>query len=38
MDWTSWEKDPAHKAYGELAMKRFRIQPAKLTDCSVCHR
>jgi hypothetical protein len=38
MDWSGWDKVPAHKAYGQQAMKAFHIDPARLTDCSVCHR
>jgi hypothetical protein len=38
MDWSGWDKVPAHRAFGEQAMKRFHIQPARLTDCSTCHR
>jgi hypothetical protein len=38
MDWSGWDKVPAHRDFGERAMKRFHIQPAKLTDCDVCHR
>jgi len=38
MDWTGWEKNPANRGYGEAAMRRFHIQPARITDCSTCHR
>ncbi|MBI1200220.1 MAG: cytochrome C [Phenylobacterium sp.] len=38
MDWTGWASDPANRGFGERAMRRFHIQPAKLTDCNVCHR
>jgi hypothetical protein len=38
MDWSEWDKDPAHREFGALAMRRFHIQPAKLADCAVCHR
>jgi hypothetical protein len=38
MDWTDWDRDPAHRSYGQKAMAAFHIQPARLTDCSTCHR
>lgn len=38
MDWSGWDKVPAHRAYGRQAMQAFHIQPAKLTDCDTCHR
>lgn len=39
MDWTDWDRDPgAHKEYGELMMKTYGIEPAKLTQCHTCHR
>ena len=38
MDWTGWREDPANRDYGRRAMVRFHIQPAKLTDCNICHR
>ena len=38
MDWADWNKVPAHRAYGAQAMQAFNIQPARLTDCAVCHR
>jgi hypothetical protein len=38
MDWTGWREDPANRDYGRRAMARFHIQPAKLTDCNICHR
>jgi DNA-directed RNA polymerase subunit RPC12/RpoP len=38
MDWSGWDAIPAHRAYGAQAMKTFHIQPAKLTDCGLCHR
>jgi len=38
MDWAGWDAIAAHRAYGAAAMKRFHIQPAKLTDCGICHR
>jgi len=36
MDWSGWEA--AHPFYGAAALKAYHIQPAKLTDCSLCHR
>ncbi|MFL5295786.1 MAG: cytochrome c3 family protein, partial [Phenylobacterium sp.] len=38
MDWSGWDKLPGRRTYGEQAMRAFHIQPARLTDCSVCHR
>jgi len=38
MDWTDWDQDPANRDYGRKAMAAFHIQPARLTDCSICHR
>lgn len=38
MDWSAWDNDPAHRAFGAHAMAAMHIQPSKLTDCSVCHR
>jgi DNA-directed RNA polymerase subunit RPC12/RpoP len=38
MDWSGWDQVPAHRAYGAAAMARFHIDPAKLTDCGLCHR
>ncbi|HLK25448.1 MAG TPA: cytochrome c3 family protein [Caulobacteraceae bacterium] len=38
MDWSDWDKVPAHRSYGQAAMKADHIQPAKLTDCGLCHR
>ncbi|HZZ70317.1 MAG TPA: cytochrome c3 family protein [Phenylobacterium sp.] len=38
MDWSGWDKVPAHRGYGQAAMARFHIEPAKLTDCGLCHR
>ncbi len=38
MDWSDWDQTPAHRAYGAQAMQRFHIDPAKLTDCGLCHR
>jgi hypothetical protein len=38
MDWTDWDKDPVHAGYGARAMRAFGVDPAKLTDCNICHR
>lgn len=39
MDWSGWDAEPGtHKLYGELMVKAYGIQPAKLTDCNICHR
>lgn len=39
MDWSDWDRDPGtHKAYGELVVKTYGIEPAKLTQCNICHR
>ena len=39
MDWSDWDRHAAqHRQFGEEMMKRYHIQPAKLTDCSICHR
>ena len=38
MDWSDWDALPAHRLYGPAAMQRFHIDPAKLTNCGVCHR
>jgi len=39
MDWSDWDRHAAqHRQFGEEMMKRYGIQPAKLTDCSICHR
>lgn len=39
MDWSDWTRDPdAHRLYGQLMMKAYGIEPAKLDDCNICHR
>nr|WP_205925937.1 cytochrome c3 family protein [Rhizobium sp. P38BS-XIX] len=39
MDWSDWDAHPErHKDFGELAMKTYGIEPAKLTQCNICHR
>jgi hypothetical protein len=38
MDWRGWDATPAHRAYGAQAARRFGLQPAKLVNCSICHR
>lgn len=39
MDWTDWDRDPGtHKEYGELMVKTYGIEPARLTQCNICHR
>jgi hypothetical protein len=38
MDWTGWENIPAHRTYGLQRVKALHIDPAKLTNCYVCHR
>jgi hypothetical protein len=39
MDWSSWDpKSSDHKLYGQIMMKTYNIDPAKLDDCNICHR
>lgn len=39
LDWSAWDEEPAvHAAYGELMTKVYGIEPAKLTQCNICHR
>jgi DNA-directed RNA polymerase subunit RPC12/RpoP len=38
MDWSAWDADPANRGYGQAALRAYHIQPAKLTDCGICHR
>jgi len=39
MDWSGREKRPLdHKAYGQLMVKAYGIEPDKLDDCNICHR
>ncbi|OHV81031.1 cytochrome c3 family protein [Ensifer sp. LCM 4579] len=39
MDWSDWNKHPeTHKLYGQLMVKTYGIEPAKLDDCNICHR
>jgi hypothetical protein len=38
LDWSGWKEDSQHADFGQAAMRRFGIRPAKLTDCSICHR
>jgi hypothetical protein len=39
MDWSDWDSHPEdHKLYGQHMVKVYGIQPAKLDDCSICHR
>jgi hypothetical protein len=38
MDWSHWADNPAHRAYGIERAKALHIQPAKLVNCSICHR
>jgi hypothetical protein len=38
MDWSGWDAVPAHRGYGAAAARRFGLQPAKLVNCSICHR
>jgi hypothetical protein len=39
MDWSDWDAHPdQHKGFGEAVMKAYRIDPAKLVECDVCHR
>ncbi len=39
MDWTDWDNHPErHEAFGRQAMQHFHIEPAKLVNCSICHR
>ena len=39
MDWSDWDRHPErHKDFGRRMMARYHIEPAKLIDCSTCHR
>jgi hypothetical protein len=39
MDWSDWDRhSEAHAQFGRQMMQRYGIEPAKLTDCSICHR
>jgi hypothetical protein len=39
MEWGDWEAhSEKHEAFGRQAMKLYGIEPARLTDCSICHR
>jgi hypothetical protein len=39
MDWSEWDAHPErHALYGEMMIKVYGIEPAKLDDCDVCHR
>jgi len=39
MDWSEWDPEsPDHKLYGQIMVKTYGIDPAKLDDCNVCHR
>ncbi len=39
MDWSEWERHPErHAAFAAQEMRRFHIEPARLTDCALCHR
>jgi hypothetical protein len=39
MDWSDWDAHPErHKDFGELVVKTYGIEPAKLTQCNICHR
>lgn len=39
MDWSDWDAHPEqHKDFGELVVKANGIEPAKLTQCNICHR
>jgi hypothetical protein len=35
MDWSGWHDDPQ---FAHRQVQAFGIQPAKLTNCSICHR
>lgn len=36
MDWSGWADQ--HRQFGQHMMDLYRIEPARLTDCSICHR
>jgi hypothetical protein len=38
MDWRGWDKEPAHRGFAAAAARAFHLDPAKLTNCEVCHR
>ncbi|HEY6980332.1 cytochrome c3 family protein [Reyranella sp.] len=39
MDWSEWDRHPErHADFGRRMMARYHIEPAKLIDCSTCHR
>jgi hypothetical protein len=39
MDWSDWDAHPQdHKAYGQMMVAKYGIDPKKLTQCSTCHR
>jgi hypothetical protein len=38
MDWSDWDRDPAHAGYGAAMAKAYGIRPDTLDDCSICHR
>jgi hypothetical protein len=38
MDWSGWNQDKSPPAFGERMMRAHDIEPAKLDDCSICHR
>jgi hypothetical protein len=39
MDWSEWEQHPgAHADFAREATAAYHLQPAKLTDCAICHR
>ncbi|MEF0943973.1 cytochrome c3 family protein [Rhizobium sp. BR 362] len=39
MDWSDWDAHPEqHKDFGALVVKAYGIEPAKLTQCNICHR
>jgi hypothetical protein len=38
MDWASWDADPVNRGYGAARAKALHIEPAKITNCEVCHR
>lgn len=39
MDWSEWDEHPeAHAGFARQAAAAYHLQPAKLTDCAICHR
>lgn len=38
MDWSDWDKEGDHAAYGRRMIAKYGIEPKTLDDCSICHR